>query len=308
MTVIAWIGLGNMGGPMSAKLVAAGHEVRGFDLSEEALAAAAAHGVRRADSAAAAAAGAGVVFTMLPAGKHVRGLYLGSDDPAGAGTGGLLDAVAPGTVLVDSSTIDVASAAEVHEAAAARGLDFLDAPVSGGMSGAAAGTLTFMVGGSPDVIEGLRGVLEPMAGNVIATGAPGSGQATKIVNNMLAMISNQAMAEAAVLAERLGLDQRNFWEVAQASSGDSWPLRHWYPVPGVVETAAANRDFEATFAAALAHKDVGLAMAAAKQHGLDLPAAGVAYEGLQRLMDAGDGDKDCTLVIRNVDTGRAGEG
>lgn len=295
---IGWIGLGNMGAPMAGNLVGAGHEVRGFDLSAEALALAAEAGVAPVASVLDAARGADVVFTMLPAGGHVRSVYLGED--------GLLAAARAGTVFVDSSTIDVASAAAVHEEASARGIGFLDAPVSGGMSGAAAGTLTFMVGGDAALVERLRAVFEPMAGNVVAAGGPTTGQATKIVNNMLAMVSNQAMAEAAVLADRLGLDQRTFWDVARVSSGDSWPLRNWYPVPGVVETAAANRGFEATFAAALAHKDVGLAMAAAEDHGLDLPAARVAHAGLQALVDSGDGRKDCTLVIRNVDPGMAG--
>lgn len=250
---IGWIGLGNMGTPMAGNLVAAGHEVRGFDLSAEALALAAEAGVVPAPSALEVARDAEVVFTMLPAGEHVRTVYLGEV--------GLFAAARPGTAFVDSSTIDVASAGAVHEAAAARGIGFLDAPVSGGMSGAAAGTLTFMVGGDAGLVERLRPVFEPMAGNVVATGGATTGQATKIVNNMLAMVSNQAMAEAAVLADRLGLDQRTFWDVARVSSGDSWPLRNWYPVPGVVETAAANRDFRATFAAALAHKDVEIGRA-----------------------------------------------
>lgn len=293
MATIAWIGLGNMGGPMTANLVRAGHVVRGFDLNPAAREAAAAGGVTTASSVADALDGADVVFTSLPKGEHARAVYTGDD--------GVFAHARPGLLCVDCSTIDVETCGELHELAADAGVRFVDAPVSGGISGAAAGTLTFMIGGADANVAEAQRYIEPMAANMIPTGGPTTGEAAKICNNMMLFIEMQACAEGAVLARKLGLDAQTFWNIASVSSGNSWALRTWYPVPGVVETAAANRNFDATFAATLARKDAGLALAAARQVGVTLPAAQVAFDEIERLIDDGYGDKDCSLVIRNID-------
>lgn len=296
MANIAFIGLGNMGGPMSANLVRAGHHVRGFDLSPAAVEAAAQQGVAPASSPAEAVEGAEAVVTMLPKGEHAAAVYLGVE-----GTPGVIDLVAPGTLLIDSSTIDVETSARLHEAAAAKGLPFVDAPVSGGMSGAQAGTLTFMVGGEPDAVAAATPLLEPMAGNVIPTGGPTTGEAAKICNNMMLFISMMAAQEGAVLARKLGLDAKVFHDIARVSSGESWAMRTWYPVPGITETAGSNNEFAATFSADLAAKDAGLALAGAASVGLSLPAAELVAGQLRRALDEGEGDKDCTIIIRQID-------
>ena len=293
MATIGWIGLGNMGLPMTQNLITAGHSVRGYDLSESARSAAGANGVTACTTIAEAVAGADAVFGMLPNGAISKEVFCGD--------GGVLEFAEPTALLIDSSTIDVASAREIHHSAQQAGFAFVDAPVSGGISGAAAATLTFMLGGDPANTARAKELVEPMAGNIFDCGGPGNGQAAKIVNNMMLTVSLQGAAEGAVLAEKLGLDPQTFWNVASVSSGDSWPLRTWYPVPGIVETAASNNGFEATFSAALAHKDAGLAQAAAADVGVTLPGAKVAFENLQKLMDDGYADKDCSLIIRNID-------
>ncbi len=291
MTTITWIGLGQMGQPMSRNLAAApGNTVRGFDVNPQAVEAAARNGLVPTSSIAEAVRGADVVFTMLPKGNHVRSVYFGND--------GVLAQAPPGTLLIDSSTIDMATARQLHTAAAEEGFRMVDAPVSGGISGADAGTLAFMLGGSPENIEAARAVIKPMAGNIIAAGGAGAGQAAKICNNMMLFITLQAAAEGSVLAERLGLDAKTFWEIARVSSGDSWALRTWYPVPGIVPTSAANNGFDSTFKATLALKDAGLALMAADEADIDLPAATLVTERLQRLVDEGLGDKDCSLITK----------
>ncbi|MTD14916.1 3-hydroxyisobutyrate dehydrogenase [Nakamurella sp. YIM 132087] len=290
---IGWIGLGNMGGPMTANLVAAGHRVIGFDLSEAAKAAAADNGVVVVDSVAAAVAGADIVFTMLPAGGHARQVILGE--------GGVLASAASTTLVVDSSTIDIATARELHAGAAAAGFAFLDAPVSGGVSGAAAGTLTFMIGGEDAVLDRARPVIEVLAGRIFHCGGPGSGQAAKITNNMMLGITLQATCEGAVLAERLGLDSKVFQQLAAVSSGDSWALRTWYPVEGVVETAAVNRDFEGGFSAALLRKDLGLALQAGEETGTDLSFAQAVADRLETIDAHGWSGKDCSVLVKLVD-------
>ncbi|MGP9502025.1 3-hydroxyisobutyrate dehydrogenase [Specibacter sp. AOP5-B1-6] len=293
MAVVAWIGLGNMGGPMTANMVKAGHTVRGFDLSAEALAAAVGQGAAPADSIAGAVTGADVVFTMLPKGDHVRSVYFGD--------GGILANAARETLLIDSSTIDIESAQAVHDAAAAAGFRFVDAPVSGGMSGAAAGTLTFMIGGESGAVADASAYIEPMAGNVIPTGGATTGQAAKICNNLMLFINLASTAEGAVLAERLGLDKQVFWDIASVSSGDSWALRTWYPVAGVVPTAAANNDFAPSFTAELANKDIGLAIAAARSTDTPLEIGEHVQQLFQRLIDEGEGGKDCSRIVSLVD-------
>lgn len=293
MAVVAWIGLGNMGGPMSANLATAGHDVRGFDLNPEAVAAAEAVGVKPVASIAEAVDGADVVFTMLPKGEHARAVYLGED--------GVLAHADTRTLLVDSSTIDIASAQALHDAAAAAGYRFVDAPVSGGMSGATAGTLTFMIGGEPGAVADATEYIHPMASNIIPTGGATTGQAAKICNNLMLFINLASTAEGAVLAGRLGLDKQVFWDVASVSSGDSWALRTWYPVGGVVPTAASNNDFAPTFTTELANKDIGLAISAARDTGTPLEIGEHVQTLFQRLIDSGQSGKDCSMIIKLVD-------
>ncbi|HAG62764.1 MAG TPA: 3-hydroxyisobutyrate dehydrogenase [Kocuria sp.] len=290
MSTITWIGLGHMGAPMSANLVAAGHDVRGFDLSEAAMAAAREGGVQTFSTMGEALDGAEVVITMLPKGEHSRAVYLGED--------GVLALAPKDALLVDSSTIDVATAEQLHRAASEAGFAFVDAPVSGGISGAAAGTLTFMIGGEEQHARRVEEVVQPMAGRVVHTGAAGTGQAAKIVNNMMLFICLEACSEGSVLADRLGLDPKVFWEIASVSSGDSWALHTWYPVPGMTDSAAANHNFDATFSATLAAKDIGLALAAGEQTDVNLPAARLVAERFQELIDEGLADKDCSLIAK----------
>ncbi len=287
---VGWVGLGNMGGPMTANLVKAGHAVKGFDLSDTAKAAAAANGVTVVDSIADAVADADIVFTMLPAGKHALEVITGAD---GVFVG------APKTALVvDSSTIDIETARELHQAADQQGFTFLDAPVSGGVSGAAAGTLTFMVGGEEAALDKARPIIEVMAGKIFHCGGPGNGQAAKITNNMMLAICLQATCEGAVLAERLGLDSKTFQQLATVSSGDSWPLRTWYPIAGVVETGAVNRDFAGGFSTALLRKDVGLALQAGEGTGTDLSFASAVADRLDRVIEKGWADRDCSILVK----------
>lgn len=293
MAVVAWIGLGNMGGSMSANLAKAGHDVRGFDLNPEAVAAAEAGGVKPVASIAEAVDGADVVFTMLPKGEHARAVYLGG--------GGVLAHADTRTLLVDSSTIDIASAQVLHDAAAAAGFRFVDAPVSGGMSGAKAGTLTFMIGGEAGAVADATEYIRPMAANVIPTGGATTGQAAKICNNLMLFINLASTAEGAVLAERLGLDKQVFWDIASVSSGDSWALRTWYPVAGVVPNAASNNDFAPTFTTELANKDIGLAISAARDTGTPLEIGEHVQTLFQRLIDSGQSGKDCSMIIQLVD-------
>jgi 3-hydroxyisobutyrate dehydrogenase len=293
MAVIAWIGLGNMGGSMSVNLAKAGHDVRGFDLNAEAVAAAGAGGVIPAGSIAEAVDGADVVFTMLPKGEHARAVYLGES--------GVLAHADTRTLLVDSSTIDIASAQALHDAAAAAGFRFVDAPVSGGMSGAKAATLTFMIGGEAGAVADATEYIRPMAANIIPTGGATTGQAAKICNNLMLFINLASTAEGAVLADRLGLDKQVFWDIASVSSGDSWALRTWYPVAGVVPTAASNNGFAPTFTTELANKDIGLAISAARDTGTPLALGEHVQQLFQRLIDSGQSGMDCSAIVKLVD-------
>lgn len=299
MAAIGWIGLGNMGGPMTANLVKAGHDVRGFDLNPQALAAAAANGLTAASSISDAVSGVDVVFTMLPKGEHAIAVYLGD--------GGVLASVSPGTLLVDSSTIDVESAQKLHDAATEAGFRFVDAPVSGGISGAQAGTLTFMIGGEAGAVADASTFIHPMSANIIPTGGATTGQAAKICNNLMLFINLAGAAEGAVLADRLGLDKQVFWDIASVSSGDSWALRTWYPIAGVVPTSAANNDFAPTFTAELANKDIGLAIAAAQATDMPLEIGEHVQQLFQRVLDADQGGKDCSIIVKLVDGTLASE-
>ncbi len=278
---------------MTANMVKAGHEVRGFDLDAAALAAAVDHGVSPASSIADAVGGADVVFTMLPKGDHVRSVYLAD--------GGILDSASKETLLVDSSTIDIDSARAVHEAAVDGGFRFVDAPVSGGMSGARAGTLTFMIGGEATAVQEAAKYIEPMSANIIPTGTATTGQAAKICNNLMLFINLASTAEGAVLADRLGLDKQVFWNIASVSSGDSWALRTWYPLAGVVPAAASNNGFAPGFTAELANKDINLAISAARSTGMPLEVGEHVQQLFQRLIDADQGGMDCSMIVSLID-------
>jgi len=278
---------------MAANMVKAGNDVRGFDLNPEAVTAASQAGIRPVTSIAEAVDGADVVFTMLPKGEHARAVYLGEN--------GVLAHANTGTLLVDSSTIDMESAKTLHDAASTAGFRFVDAPVSGGMSGAEAGTLTFMIGGEAATVKEASGYIEPMSGNIIATGGATTGQAAKICNNLMLFINLAGAAEGAVLADRLGLDKQVFWDIASVSSGDSWALRTWYPVAGVVPTAASNNDFAPTFTTELANKDINLAIAAATATDTPLVIGEHVQQLFQRLIDSGQSAKDCSMIVKLVD-------
>lgn len=291
MAVIGFIGLGNMGAPMAANLVKAGHRVTGYDISASALQALASAGVRTAGSAAEAARGADVVITMLPAGEHVRDVWLHQ--------GGLIDVVRDAKpLLIDCSTIDVDSARTVSEAASVAGLEMLDAPVSGGVGGATAATLTFMVGGSDAAFARGLPVLQAMGKNIVLAGGPGAGQAAKICNNMMLAINMVSVSEGFLLARKLGLDWDKLFQIASTSSGQSWALSNYCPAPGPVPAAPSNRDYAAGFMAALMLKDVKLSQAAAEVVGSPTPLAKQAMSFYQAVVDAGDGAKDFSVVFR----------
>jgi 3-hydroxyisobutyrate dehydrogenase len=254
MARVAFIGLGNMGGGMAANLAKAGHDVRAFDLSAEALDKAKKAGCLPSDSANAAIEGAEAVITMLPAGRHVESVY----------TESVLRHADAGAILIDCSTIDVATARRVAEAAAAHGLTAVDAPVSGGIAAANAGTLTFMVGGSVTAFERAEPFLTDMGKAVIHAGTSGAGQAAKICNNMILGATMIATCEAFALAEKLGLDAQKFYDVASVSSGQSWSMTSYCPVPGVGPETPADHDYQGGFAAPLMLKDLRLAMEAAE--------------------------------------------
>ncbi|MEO9190939.1 MAG: 3-hydroxyisobutyrate dehydrogenase [Acetobacteraceae bacterium] len=293
MARIGFIGLGNMGGPMAANLVKAGHEVTGFDLSKPSLEALTAAGGRVAPSAAEAARGAAFVITMLPAGEHVRGVWLHQ--------GGLIEAVvASGAkpLLIDCSTIDVESSRAVEAAARAAGLEMLDAPVSGGTSGAAAGTLTFMVGGGDPAFARGEAILKEMGRTIVHVGAPGAGQAAKICNNMMLAINMVGVSEAFILAQKLGVEWDKLFSIISTSSGQSWALTTYCPAPGCVPAAPSNRDYAAGFAAALMVKDVGLAQAAAEATHSPTPLGAHALALYKEVIAAGDGAKDFSVIFR----------
>ncbi|WP_127598927.1 3-hydroxyisobutyrate dehydrogenase [Nitratireductor alexandrii] len=286
MTTIAFIGLGNMGNPMAANLVKAGHQVRGYDLVTDNLVVAKENGVTIMANAAAAVKDADVVVTMLPAGKHVIAVY--QDVVPGARAG---------TLFIDSSTIDVESARKAHAIAEEHGMLSVDAPVSGGTAGAAAGSLTFMAGGADAAFAGAEPILEPMAGRVVHCGGPGAGQAAKICNNMILGISMIGVSEAFVLAEKLGLSHQALFDVASTSSGQCWSITSYCPVPGPVPASPANKDYKPGFAAALMLKDLRLAQEAAASAGAVTPMGAEAAQ-LYALFNArGHGGDDFSGII-----------
>jgi 3-hydroxyisobutyrate dehydrogenase len=291
MGTIGFIGLGNMGGPMAGNLVKAGHTVTGYDLNAAALEALVQAGGKSAASAVDAARGASVVITMLPAGEHVRHVYLHQ--------GGLID-VAAGEkpLLIDCSTIDVESARTVTATAETAGLAMLDAPVSGGTAGAQNGTLTFMVGGTGEAFARGKSVLEAMGKNIFHAGGPGAGQAVKICNNMMLAINMVGVSEGFLLARKLGLDWDKLHQICATATANSWALSNYCPAPGPVPAAPSNRDYAPGFAAALMVKDVKLSQAAAEATGSPTPLAAKALSFYQQVVDAGDGAKDFSVVFR----------
>jgi 3-hydroxyisobutyrate dehydrogenase len=284
---IAFLGLGNMGGPMAANLVAAGHTVHGFDVAPAALDHARERGIEVAADGPSAVADAGLVITMFPSGAHVLDAY----------RDGLLAAARPGTLFIDSSTIDVADAVAARDLAVAAGHRGMDAPVSGGTMGAEAGTLTFMVGAEPDDFAAAQPILDIMGGRVVHCGGSGAGQAAKICNNMILGISMIAVSEAFVLGEKLGLTNQALFDVASAASGQCWALTTNCPVPGPVPASPANRDYQPGFAGALMAKDLGLALNALEQTGTAAELGPLAAQIYQRFADEGGAGRDFSGII-----------
>ena len=300
MTAIAWIGLGQMGRPMATHLVQAGHIVRGVELQPAAAQAAREAGIDIVDSIAQAVADAEVVFTMLPSGHHVHDVLTGAR--------GAFSAARPGTLLVDCSTIDVPTTRSLQVAATDAGLRFIDAPVSGGISGAIAGTLTFMVGGSAADVTRVGPLLDVMAGYTVHVGDSGAGQAAKIVNNMILGICLAATCEGVVLAQRLGVDPKVLYDITTRSSGDNWALRTWYPAPDVVPTAPSSRGFTPGFTTHLMVKDLTLAVAAGDMTSTPLKAAEAALKLFSDNAAAGAGSQDCSaLVLAIAERAAAGD-
>ena len=293
MAKIGFIGLGNMGGPMVANLIAAGHSVAAFDIAPAAVERAVAAGATAAKGAAAAAAGAEVVITMLPAGQHVRSVYVEDDK--------VLDAVVDGALLIDSSTIDVTTAREVIAIAADKGLEMIDAPVSGGVGGATAGTLTFMCGGADSAYARAEPILAAMGKNIFHAGGPGSGQAAKVCNNLMLAIQMIAVSEGFLLAEKLDLDAQKLWDIASTATSQCWAMTSYCPVPGPVPASPANRDYAAGFTVAMMLKDLKLSQEAANSVGVNTPLG----ERATQLFDtfAGVGDNaglDFSAIIRQI--------
>jgi 3-hydroxyisobutyrate dehydrogenase len=289
MASIAFIGLGNMGGPMAANLVKAGHKVTGFDLVEASRHQAKADGAAIADNAAAAVKGADIVITMLPAGKHVLSVWTE-----------ILPTMTKGSLIVDCSTIDVESAKQAHALAAKHGIASVDAPVSGGTGGAKAATLTFMAGGEEKAFAAAKPVLENMGKKIVHCGGAGAGQAAKICNNMILGVSMIAVSEAFALGEKLGLSHQALFDVASTSSGQCWSLTSYCPVPGPVPTSPANNDYKPGFASALMVKDLTLAQDAARSAGAATPLGQHAQEIYKAFEAAGNGGVDFSGIIRHV--------
>ena len=289
MANIAFIGLGNMGGPMAANLVKAGHKVTAFDLVAASRDQAKSDGAAIADSAAASVKGADVVITMLPAGKHVISVW-----------NEVVPSMAKGALIIDCSTIDVESAKQAHALAAKHGLASVDAPVSGGTGGAKNATLTFMCGGDDKAFAAAKPVLENMGKKLVHCGGTGAGQAAKICNNMILAISMIGVGEAFVLAEKLGLSHQALFDVASTSSGQCWAITSYCPVPGPVPTSPANNDYKPGFAAALMVKDLTLAQDAARSSGAATPLGKHAQEIYKAFDAAGNGGVDFSGIIQHV--------
>src|SRR3569623_2979386 len=292
MARIGFIGLGNMGLPMAQNLIKAGHQVEGVDVNPASVEKLKASGGAAVDMPDVAAGRADVVITMLPAGKHVRDVYLSP--------GGIVESAIPGTLLIDCSTIDVATARDETMAAEARGLLMLDAPVSGGVGGATAGTLTFMVGGPAQAFARAEHILQQMGKTIVHAGGAGNGQAAKICNIMILGVSMIAVSEAFVLAEKLGLDAQKQFDISSKSSGQCWSMTSYCPVPGPVPTSPANRDYAPGFTAAMMLKDLRLAQDAAKAAGANAELGARAERLYSAYADSGEGGRDFSGIIRFI--------
>ena len=293
MSRIGFIGLGNMGGPMVANLIAAGHSVSAFDLVPDAVARAVAAGATAAANATGAAADAEIVITMLPAGRHVRSVYVDDDK--------VIDAVGAGALLIDSSTIDVTTARDVIAIAADKGLEMIDAPVSGGVGGATAGTLTFMCGGAETAFARAEPILAAMGKNIFHAGGPGSGQAAKVCNNLMLAIEMIAVSEGFLLAEKLDLDAQKLWDIASTATSQCWAMSNYCPVPGPVPSSPANRDYQAGFTVAMMLKDLKLSQEAAASTGANTPLGARATEMFDAFANLGNNAAlDFSAIIRHV--------
>ncbi|WP_108659043.1 3-hydroxyisobutyrate dehydrogenase [Acuticoccus kandeliae] len=290
MAKVAFIGLGNMGAPMARNLASAGHVVMGYDVFEGARTAFAETGGTVAANLAAAVVDADIIVTMLPSGADVRTVV--------TGPGGILESATPGALLIDCSTIDVASARDVAAAATAKGFRMIDAPVSGGVAGAAAGTLTFMVGGPAEAFALADPLLQIMGRTIVHAGDSGAGQAAKICNNMILGISMIAVSEAFNLADGLGLDRQKLFDIASTASGQCWSLTTYCPVPGPVPTSPANRDYQPGFTAKMMLKDLKLAADAAKASDVKTPLGSAAGEIYEHFCDEGGAATDFSGVVR----------
>ena len=292
MARIGFVGLGNMGLPMAQNLLKAGHQVEGVDVNAAAVAKLVAAGGAGVETAKTAAARADVVITMLPSGKEVREVYLGLS--------GIIANANAGTLLIDCSTIDVETARAVAGAAEQKGLLMLDAPVSGGVGGASAATLTFMVGGSAQAFTRAESILQKMGKTIVHAGGAGNGQAAKICNNMILGVSMIAVSEAFVLAEKLGLDHQKLFDISSKSSGQCWSMTTYCPVPGPVPTSPANRDYQAGFTAAMMLKDLKLSQEAAKAAGAKTQLGADAARIYSAYVESGEAGKDFSGIIRFV--------
>lgn len=290
MAKIGFIGLGNMGGHMANNLLKAGHSLKAFDLSKDAVDRAVANGAVAVATAAEAGKDVDVIVSMLPAGKHVRSVY--------GDAGGVFDNAAPGTLVIDSSTIDVQSARDVIAMAAKKGIDMVDAPVSGGVGGAQAGTLTFMVGGSQEAFNKAKPILDLMGKKIFYAGGPGNGQAAKIANNMLLGISMIGTSEAFNLAMALGLDAKTFFDISSVSSGQCWSMTSYCPAPGPLPTSPANNDYKPGFAVDMMLKDLRLAKEAAESVGANTPLGHQSEELYGKLSAEGHGGLDFSGIIK----------
>jgi 3-hydroxyisobutyrate dehydrogenase len=291
MAHVGFIGVGNMGGPMARNLIKAGHSLKVYDLSEEAVNFAAQSGAKAAQSVKDAASGVDFVVTMLPVGDNVRAVYLGE---------GVLAAAGRGTVLIDSSTIDVETARAVHAVATERGYAMLDAPVSGGVAGAEAATLTFMCGGEREVYQKALPILQAMGKNIVHCGGAGFGQVTKICNNMVAGIISLATAEAFVMGEKLGVDRQTLYDVLSTSSASSFILSKMCPMPGPVPTSASSNGFKPGFAAKLMLKDLRLSQSAAQMSGIATPLGAAATAAFAIHIANGFGDLDVSSIVKLI--------
>ena len=291
MATIAFIGLGNMGGPMAANLAKAGHSVKAFDLSAQALAQAAEAGCQTAESAQDAVKGVDFVVSMLPAGKHVEGLFVTGDQP-------LFDLIDSNTLVIDSSTIDADTARRVAAAGATKGIGFIDAPVSGGVGGAQAGTLTFIVGGSEAQFAQAKPVLECMGKNIFHAGDHGAGQVAKVCNNMLLGILMAGTCEALNMGMKHGLDPKVLYDIMKQGSGNNWALQVYNPVPGVMDGVPASRDYQGGFMVDLMFKDLGLAMEVSQQSASATPMGSAARALFNLHKSAGNGALDFSSLIR----------